>query len=102
MVRMLTTTFVVAVIAAACGNDDLGTGSSSSVAGAACIDYTSCGSGLYCSVMGDAVEGKCETLPAACSSKADCQCIQDANSAQCGGKGSCSARLGYAAFSCPV
>lgn len=104
MARVLTTAIVLTSIVAACsgGGSDSGGGSSSGgVAGSACIDYTSCGSGLYCFVSTDALEGKCEALPSACPDKGDCSCIGDANKSKCASSGSCSARVGRAMYSCP-
>lgn len=85
------------------GSSSGGSSTSGGTAGASCIDYTSCAPGLYCFVSGDAVEGKCETLPSQCgTSVSDCTCLGDANATKCASKGSCAARVDRAVYSCPA
>jgi hypothetical protein len=103
MARALTVGFVLAAIVVACGT----TGSSGTSnegrggAGDICLDYTSCGAGLYCLVVGAPVEGHCEALPQSCAS-GDCACLEDALTATCSGKGRCSTRVGRFLLACPT
>lgn len=96
---------VVFLLVVACSSGSTGGGSSTggtgAAEGAACIDYTSCGPGLFCFVFSDAVEGRCDPLPTECNGSTNCDCLNDALKSRCAAA-RCSARVDRAVYSCPA